>query len=160
MAQWVWLRSHWSNVVVGILLFVLVVVTFSGKRARVFDSAPVVTKQTVVETPVLKWGDTLSIYFVIDKNKLCRQTIDQFILKESDRTVVWRHETSGGAAALGKDRRVKYMLPFTFDEMRRDGVTKPFPPGKYFYRGTVHSDCGDDGQHSTEQPNGHFEVVE
>ncbi len=160
MAQWVWLRSHWSNILVGFLLFVLVVVTFSGARKRIFDLPPVVVKQTVVQTPMLRWGDTLEVFFVLDKNKLCKQTIDQFILTDDERAVVWRRVTSGGAASVGHDRRVKYFLPLTFEEMRRDGLTKEIQPGKYFYRGTIHSDCGDDGQHSTAQPDGHFEVVE
>lgn len=142
------LRSSWINGAVALMLFMLVVVTTSGTRVRVFATQPTVVMETIVETPVLRATDRLSVRFVIDKNKLCKTDVDRFLMAD-DRTVIYRDRVTGGAALLGKTRTVRYVLALPPD----------IKPGKYFYRGFVHSDC-DDGQYTTPQPDGPFEVVE
>src|SRR4051812_17162985 len=103
------IRSHWLNGLVAFLLFVLVVIAFSGARQRIFQVPPVSVSETIIEKTKLRVNEQLSIRVVMDKRRVCRMTLDQFISR-SDSTVVYRQQVIADAAPIGNNQSVRYLI--------------------------------------------------
>jgi hypothetical protein len=112
---------------------------------------PMIYLDMVNETPKVAPDGELVMLYTVHRTRVCKTDIDRVIMRAGDPgEIVWRTRVAGLGVAVTKgpvQRRVRVDLP--------DGLA----PGKYVYRSTLFSDCGDDVLHSLDSPDVHFEVA-
>ena len=110
---------------------------------------PVTIDALSVDTPVLSPDGTLILTMTGQRVRACKGEIDRAILRAEDGATVWRTRVVGMGQAVTEEpitRKLLIKLPA--------GLT----PGRYVYRYTVYSDCGDGQLHSVASPDMAFAI--
>jgi hypothetical protein len=129
------------------LLFLVFLTLFWNTFSGQIKGVAIDVHATTVTTPILKSEGTLGVDFDSTRYRLCRTDVDRYLLSVPDNKIFYRERIVGGVLGVGRAHSVTELkLP-------------ALPPGKYVYRGFIHSDCGDNDRQTAQQPDGPFEVV-
>lgn len=133
----------------NILLFIfgLVIVGFESYKIVLTFTPPFSISTITPISTTLRAGEDLVLDHSFVRNRICRSTLDRFIVSVSEDSVIWRSSVPGGASKLGPGK-VRNIVP----------LPKDLPPGNYKYLSTVFGDCFE-GMHANAWPEVVFTVL-
>ena len=115
---------------------------------RLVRNTPVIVRSVFVVKDKIHNGDPLLIKFNVDRTRLCKTEVDQFVLRYPEMLIAWRNSTISVPLKIGTDMNI--LSEIYLPELR---------PGPYLYRAFIHSDCGGGELFTVDQPDVEFEII-
>lgn len=125
----------------------LVIIVFDAGKLVLMAIPPMTFMEARAVTPQVEAGGDLVLSYTFTRNRLCRTTLDRFIVETTEQNIVWRNSVPGGPGNVGV-RTVKNVIR----------VPSDIRPGDYELVTMVHLECYE-GARMLKAPDAPFTVL-